>query len=43
MKGMHWFFPSLGGALFAFGFGAISDIIFTLILDSFPDVSGFIL
>ncbi|PHH93369.1 hypothetical protein CDD83_5923 [Cordyceps sp. RAO-2017] len=37
-KGMHWAFPSIGGGLFAFGFGGISDISFTLVIDSFPNI-----
>ncbi|PHH91631.1 hypothetical protein CDD83_10917 [Cordyceps sp. RAO-2017] len=37
-RGMHWVFPSIGGGVFAFGFGAISDITFTLVIDSFPNL-----
>ncbi|PHH83084.1 hypothetical protein CDD82_3619 [Ophiocordyceps australis] len=36
--GMHWIFPSLGAGLFALGFGAISDITFTLVIDSYPNL-----
>ncbi|KND87054.1 putative MFS-type transporter [Tolypocladium ophioglossoides CBS 100239] len=37
-RGLHWIFPSIGGALFAFGFGAISDISSTLVLDAYPNL-----
>ncbi|KAM4056009.1 major facilitator superfamily protein [Hirsutella rhossiliensis] len=37
-RGMHWIVPSVGGALFAFSFGAISDISTALVLDSFPNI-----
>lgn len=36
---MHYILPSIGIALSAYGFGAISDMTFTLIIDSFPNVS----
>lgn len=35
---MHWIYPSVGGALFAFGLGAISDAAFTLVIDSYQPV-----
>lgn len=31
---MHWIYPSLGGAFFAFGLGAIGDAAFTLVIDA---------
>ncbi|RDA92659.1 hypothetical protein CP533_3703 [Ophiocordyceps camponoti-saundersi (nom. inval.)] len=37
-RGMHWIFPSLGTAVFITGFGAISDITFTLVIDAYPDI-----
>ncbi|PHH79788.1 hypothetical protein CDD80_3781 [Ophiocordyceps camponoti-rufipedis] len=36
--GMHFIVPSIGGALFGFGFGAVSDIATGIVLDSFPDI-----
>ncbi|ODA83233.1 hypothetical protein RJ55_01745 [Drechmeria coniospora] len=36
--GMHWFYPVLGTSMNSFGFGAIADIVFTLIIDSYPDI-----
>jgi hypothetical protein len=37
-RGMHWIFPSIGGALFAFGLGSIGDASFTLIIDTYREV-----
>ncbi|PFH58102.1 hypothetical protein XA68_14147 [Ophiocordyceps unilateralis] len=37
-RGMHWIFPSIGAGLFGYGFGAVSDITFTLVIDSFPNL-----
>ncbi|PHH77608.1 hypothetical protein CDD80_435 [Ophiocordyceps camponoti-rufipedis] len=37
-RGMHWIYPSLGSALYTAGFGAVSDITFTLVIDAFPDI-----
>ncbi|PFH62040.1 hypothetical protein XA68_15363 [Ophiocordyceps unilateralis] len=37
-QGMHFVIPSVGGALFSFSFGAISDIATALVLDSFPAI-----
>ncbi|PHH84429.1 hypothetical protein CDD83_1958 [Cordyceps sp. RAO-2017] len=37
-RGMHFIYPSIGGALFAAGFGGISDISFTLVIDAFPNL-----
>ena len=36
---MHWIYPSVGSAFFAFGLGAIGDISFTLIIDTYRPVS----
>ncbi|RKL21207.1 hypothetical protein BFJ68_g2476 [Fusarium oxysporum] len=36
--GMHWIYPSLGGAFFAFGLGANGDITFTLIIDTYREL-----
>ena len=35
---MHWIWPSIGGALFGFGLGSISDAALTLVIDSYRDV-----
>ena len=37
-QGMHWIYPSIGGALFGFGLGSISDAALTLVIDSYRDV-----
>jgi MFS family permease len=37
--GMHWIYPSIGGAFFAFGLGATGDIAFTFVIDTYRDVS----
>ncbi|KXJ90344.1 major facilitator superfamily domain-containing protein [Microdochium bolleyi] len=36
--GMHWIYPSVGGAFFAFGLGANGDIVFTFVIDSYRDL-----
>lgn len=38
-QGMHWIYPSLGGAFFAAGLGATGDIAFTFVIDAYRDVS----
>lgn len=38
---MHWIFPSIGGAFFAFGLGSIGDATLTLVIDSYRDVRRF--
>lgn len=38
IQGMHWIYPSIGGALFGFGLGSISDAALTLVIDSYRDV-----
>ncbi|KJZ78689.1 hypothetical protein HIM_02080 [Hirsutella minnesotensis 3608] len=37
-RGMHFIYPSIGTFLFAFGFGGISDISFTTVIDSYPNL-----
>ncbi|KAH7137426.1 major facilitator superfamily domain-containing protein [Dactylonectria estremocensis] len=39
-KGMHWIYPSLGGGIFGFGMGSISDIALCLLMDSYQTVTG---
>ncbi|CAL5873661.1 uncharacterized protein PFLUO_LOCUS7943 [Penicillium psychrofluorescens] len=39
-RGMHWIYPSVGGALFGFGLGSISDAALTLVIDSYRDITG---
>ena len=36
---MHWIYPSIGGAFFGFGLGAISDEALTLVIDCYAGVS----
>ncbi|TDZ49798.1 putative MFS-type transporter [Colletotrichum trifolii] len=39
-RGMHWIYPSLGGAFFAFGLGANGDITFTLLIDTYRELTA---
>ncbi|KAF3008207.1 hypothetical protein E8E14_008886 [Neopestalotiopsis sp. 37M] len=39
-RGMHWIYPSIGGALFAFGFGSTGAIAFTLLIDTYRDLTA---
>ncbi|EXU95592.1 MFS transporter [Metarhizium robertsii] len=39
-RGMHYIYPSIGGAMFAFGFGSTTDISLTMVLDAFPLLVG---
>ncbi|KAH7043919.1 major facilitator superfamily domain-containing protein [Macrophomina phaseolina] len=39
-RGMHWIYPSVGGALFAFGLGAIGDAAFTLVIDAYRPLTA---
>ncbi|KAE8416419.1 major facilitator superfamily domain-containing protein [Aspergillus pseudocaelatus] len=39
-RGMHWILPSIGGALFGFGLGSISDACLTLVIDSYMEITG---
>lgn len=39
-QGMHWIYPSLGGAFFAFALGSFGDASLTMVIDSYRDVSS---
>ncbi|KAK6200852.1 hypothetical protein LQW54_009435 [Pestalotiopsis sp. IQ-011] len=39
-RGMHWIYPSIGGALFAFGFGSTGTVAFTLLIDSYRELTA---
>ncbi|KAJ5788482.1 hypothetical protein N7457_003472 [Penicillium paradoxum] len=39
-RGMHWIWPNLGGAFFAFGLGAISDAVLVFVMDSYREITG---
>ncbi|KAF5010074.1 hypothetical protein FDECE_3740 [Fusarium decemcellulare] len=39
-RGMHWIYPSIGGALFAFGLGANGDITFTFVIDTYRELTA---
>ncbi|KAH0436662.1 major facilitator superfamily transporter [Colletotrichum camelliae] len=34
-RGMHWVYPSIGGALFAFGLSSMMDVSFTIVIDTY--------
>ncbi|KAM4067214.1 major facilitator superfamily protein [Hirsutella rhossiliensis] len=36
--GLPWIYPCIGGTIASFGFIAISDMVFTLVIDSYPNV-----
>ncbi|CAJ0554408.1 Ff.00g129210.m01.CDS01 [Fusarium sp. VM40] len=38
--GMHWIYPSIGGAFFAFGLGANGDISLTLVIDTYRELTA---
>ncbi|KAJ5274356.1 hypothetical protein N7505_002901 [Penicillium chrysogenum] len=38
-KGMHWIYPSVGGAIFGFGLGGVSDVALCVLIDSYQAVS----
>lgn len=38
-QGMHWVYPSIGGALFAFGMSSMMDVSFTIVIDTYKAVS----
>lgn len=40
-QGMHWIYPSIGGALYGFGMTALGDISFTLVIDTYYEVCRF--
>lgn len=37
-KGMHWIYPSVGGAIMAFGLGSIGDIAITVVIDAYKEM-----
>ncbi|KAF4966398.1 hypothetical protein FSARC_5907 [Fusarium sarcochroum] len=39
-RGMHWIYPSIGGAFFAFGLGANGDITFTFVIDTYRELTA---
>ncbi|KAH8688407.1 major facilitator superfamily domain-containing protein [Ilyonectria robusta] len=39
-RGMHWIYPSIAGAFFAFGLGANGDITFTLVIDTYRELTA---
>lgn len=39
-QGMHWIYPSVGGALFGFGLGAFGDTVLTYVIDSYRNITG---
>ncbi|KAH6656908.1 major facilitator superfamily domain-containing protein [Truncatella angustata] len=39
-RGMHWIFPSIGGAVFGFGLGAMGEITFTLVVDTYLELTA---
>ncbi|KAB5515362.1 major facilitator superfamily domain-containing protein [Coniochaeta sp. 2T2.1] len=39
-RGMDWIYPSVGGALFAFGLGGMADIAFTLVIDTYRELTA---
>ncbi|PHH64240.1 hypothetical protein CDD81_4854 [Ophiocordyceps australis] len=41
-RGMHWIFPVIGNGLFAFGFGSVADITFTMVIDCYPNLVAII-
>ncbi|KAM0330846.1 hypothetical protein ACHAQA_003801 [Verticillium albo-atrum] len=39
-RGMHWIYPSIGGAFFAFGLGSNGGITFTLVIDTYRELTA---
>ncbi|WYZ36304.1 hypothetical protein EsH8_XII_000054 [Colletotrichum jinshuiense] len=39
-RGMHWIYPSIGSAMFSFSMGAIMDICFTVVIDTYTDMTA---
>ncbi|KAL2671165.1 hypothetical protein Neosp_013739 [[Neocosmospora] mangrovei] len=39
-RGLHWIYPSIGGALFAFGVGSIMDVSCTIVIDTYQSVTA---
>ncbi|GKT91287.1 major facilitator superfamily transporter [Colletotrichum tofieldiae] len=38
--GMHWIYPSIGGACFAFGSGSMMDVSFTVVIDTYKEITA---
>ncbi|KAF4447928.1 major facilitator superfamily transporter [Fusarium austroafricanum] len=38
-RGLHWIYPSIGGALYGFGFSAVGNIVFTMVIDTYYEAS----
>ncbi|OHW93888.1 major facilitator superfamily transporter [Colletotrichum incanum] len=39
-RGMHWIYPSIGGACFAFDSGSMMDVSFTVVIDTYKDITA---
>ncbi|RSL66446.1 hypothetical protein CEP53_003343 [Fusarium sp. AF-6] len=39
-RGLHWIYPSIGGALFAFGVGSIMDVSCTIVMDTYQSMTA---
>ncbi|KAJ4359844.1 uncharacterized protein N0V89_000400 [Didymosphaeria variabile] len=39
-RGAHWVYPSIGGLLFGFGLGSISDASLTMVIDCYIELTG---
>lgn len=39
-QGMHWIWPTVGGAFFGFGLGAVADSALTLVIDAYREITG---
>ncbi|KAF9880650.1 hypothetical protein CkaCkLH20_01692 [Colletotrichum karsti] len=39
-RGMHWVYPSIGGACFAFGMGSMMDVAFTIVIDTYKTITA---
>ncbi|KJZ73975.1 hypothetical protein HIM_06643 [Hirsutella minnesotensis 3608] len=40
-RGLPWIYPCIGSAMTSFGFGAISDMALTLVVDSYPNITSY--
>ncbi|KAJ3531288.1 hypothetical protein NM208_g8946 [Fusarium decemcellulare] len=38
--GLHWIYPSIGGALFSFGMGSMMDVSCTIVIDTYQSVTA---
>ncbi|KAM0438827.1 hypothetical protein ACHAPT_001588 [Fusarium lateritium] len=38
--GLHWIYPSIGGALFAFGMGSMMDVSCTIVIDTYQSLTA---